>query len=149
MKKFIIQKISSPQIFLYHSIKISLQIDKSLTMTKVLPVGTIGWSFINSYSHWSRTLIIWHGIGADGYEAFKSKLKFQIQHEVFRCGKETLWILDLETFGTFRVKVREGRIGEITEILAWSDDFSFTEILCLIYSQTIVRQSSLHKQMNL
>jgi len=55
-------------------------IDKSLTMTKVLPVGTIG---------------------ADGYEAFKSKLKFQIQHEVFR------------------VKVREGRIGEITEILAW------------------------------
>ena len=39
--------------------------------------------------------------GADGSEAFKSKLKFQVQHEVFR------------------VKVREGRIGEITEILAW------------------------------
>merc|ERR1711892_36329 len=55
-------------------------IDQSLTIQKKLPVGTIG---------------------ADGSEAFKSKLKFQIQHEVFR------------------VKVREGRIGEITEILAW------------------------------
>jgi len=55
-------------------------IDKSLTNTKVIPIG-VG--------------------GADGTEAFKSKLKFQIQHEVFR------------------VKVREGRFGEITEILAW------------------------------
>ena len=40
-----------------------LQIDSSLTAQKVLPVGTIG---------------------ADGSEAFRSKLKFQIQHEVFR-----------------------------------------------------------------
>ena len=56
------------------------QIDKSLTSQKAIPVGTSG---------------------ADGSEAFKSKLKFQVQHEVFR------------------VKVREGRIGEITEILAW------------------------------
>jgi len=55
-------------------------IDKSLTIQKAIPAGTIG---------------------ADGSEAFKSKLKFQVQHEVFR------------------VKVREGRIGEITEILAW------------------------------
>ena len=39
--------------------------------------------------------------GVDGSEVFRSKLKFQVQHEVFR------------------VKVREGRIGEITEILAW------------------------------
>ena len=37
----------------------------------------------------------------EGADAFRSKLKFQVQHEVFR------------------VKVREGRIGEITEILAW------------------------------
>ena len=40
-----------------------VQIDKSLTNTKVIPIG-VG--------------------GADGAEAFKSKLKFQIQHEVFR-----------------------------------------------------------------
>ena len=33
------------------------------------------------------------GTGADGYEAFKSKLKFQIQHEVFRCCNHTLRIL--------------------------------------------------------
>ena len=39
--------------------------------------------------------------GVEGADAFRSKLKFQVQHEVFR------------------VKVREGRIGEITEILAW------------------------------
>ncbi|XP_071748838.1 uncharacterized protein [Lepeophtheirus salmonis] len=39
--------------------------------------------------------------GTKGTEVFKSKLKFQIQHEVFR------------------VKVREGRFGEITSILAW------------------------------
>ena len=37
----------------------------------------------------------------EGTEVFKSKLKFQIQHEVFR------------------VKVREGRFNEITSILAW------------------------------
>merc|ERR1719320_1360817 len=37
-------------------------IDKSVTAQKVLPKGTIG---------------------VDGSEAFKSKLKFQIQHEVF------------------------------------------------------------------
>ena len=43
--------------------KLPLQIDQSLTIQKKLPVGTIG---------------------ADGSEAFKSKLKFQIQHEVFR-----------------------------------------------------------------
>ena len=49
------------------------------------------------------------------------------------------------------MKVREGRIGEITEILAWSEYHkifffhreSLLEILCLI-----VRQSFLHKQMN-
>ena len=40
------------------------QIDASLTNTKVIPVGV--------------------GAVADGGEAFKSKLKFQIQHEVFR-----------------------------------------------------------------
>ena len=42
---------------------VSFQIDQSLTIQKKVPVGTIG---------------------ADGSEAFKSKLKFQIQHEVFR-----------------------------------------------------------------
>ena len=44
--------------------------------------------------------------GVDGSEVFRSKLKFQVQHEVFR------------------VKVREGRIGEITEILviSWLPD---------------------------
>ena len=41
-----------------------LQIDQSVTAQKIQPIGTIG---------------------ADGAEAFKSKLKFQIQHEVFRC----------------------------------------------------------------
>ena len=41
----------------------SFQIDKSLTNTKVIPTGVAG---------------------ADPSEAFKSKLKFQIQHEVFR-----------------------------------------------------------------
>ena len=40
-----------------------LQIDQSVTAQKIQPIGTIG---------------------ADGSEAFRSKLKFQIQHEVFR-----------------------------------------------------------------
>ena len=66
------------------------QIDKSLTRQKAIPVGTSG---------------------ADGSEAFKSKLKFQVQHEVFR------------------VKVREGRIGEITEILAWYEYINDGETL--------------------
>ena len=39
------------------------QIDQSVTAQKIQPIGTIG---------------------ADGSEAFRSKLKFQIQHEVFR-----------------------------------------------------------------
>ena len=83
--------------------------------------------------------------GADGTEAFKSKLKFQIQHEVFRSeldhegGVDWLKKYQQNIFikilfplqfhnhvrNSFplsflhRVKVREGRIGEITEILAW------------------------------
>ena len=77
------------------------QIDKSLTRQKAIPVGTSG---------------------ADGSEAFKSKLKFQVQHEVFR------------------VKVREGRIGEITEILAWYEYINDGETLsnCMIWELTFV-----------
>ena len=44
----------------FRRITISFQIFKSLTNTKVIPIGV------------------------DPSEAFKSKLKFQIQHEVFR-----------------------------------------------------------------
>lgn len=44
-------------------LKFVYKIDQSVTAQKILPVGTIG---------------------ADGSEAFRSKLKFQIQHEVFR-----------------------------------------------------------------
>ena len=61
--------------------------------------------------------------------AFKSKLKFQIQHEVFRLGflpfiLSTLYtIIYMTLYMTnsifFRVKVREGRFGEITQILGW------------------------------
>ena len=61
--------------------------------------------------------------------AFKSKLKFQIQHEVFRLGSilfilSTLYtIIYMTLYMTnsifFRVKVREGRFGEITQILGW------------------------------
>ena len=61
--------------------------------------------------------------------AFKSKLKFQIQHEVFRLGSilfilSTLYtIIYMTLYVTnsifFRVKVREGRFGEITQILDW------------------------------
>ena len=58
MRKKKYQKIDRAMKMIYHSaiflllrlsfitfFKISLQIDKSLTMTKVLPVGTIGWSY--------------------------------------------------------------------------------------------------------
>ena len=60
---------------------------------------------------------------ADPSEAFKSKLKFQIQHEVFRS--EDDWRRYNTTgfsrsfLSFYRVKVREGRFGELTEILAW------------------------------
>ena len=46
--------------------------------------------------------------------AFKSKLKFQIQHEVFRFS-----LLRAFDPHSIRVKVREGRFGEITQILGW------------------------------
>ena len=68
MTLFIQFKILIQRSLLFKIISIELktlliQIDKSLTNTKVIPIG-VG--------------------GADGAEAFKSKLKFQIQHEVFR-----------------------------------------------------------------
>ena len=47
--------------------------------------------------------------------AFKSKLKFQIQHEVFR----SFLFHFLSQHHSIRVKVREGRFGEITQILGW------------------------------
>ena len=46
--------------------------------------------------------------------AFKSKLKFQIQHEVFRFS-----LFHNFDHHSIRVKVREGRFGEITQILGW------------------------------
>ena len=59
--------------------------------------------------------------GADPSEAFKSKLKFQIQHEVFRwCQISSVMYFNPNlSFLHSRVKVREGRFGELTEILAW------------------------------
>ena len=75
-----------------------MQIDQSVTAQKIQPIGTIG---------------------ADGAEAFKSKLKFQIQHEVFRCCNILSGNLNCSYTSPCRVKVREGKIAEITEILAW------------------------------
>ena len=36
------------------------------------------------FEMFNRIYNLSHATGADGTEAFKSKLKFQIQHEVFR-----------------------------------------------------------------
>ena len=52
---------------------------------------------------------------ADAEMAFKSKLKFQIQHEVFRFSLFQAFY----HHSIIRVKVREGRFGEITQILGW------------------------------
>ena len=45
---------------------------------------------------------------------FWIKIKFQIQHEVFRFS-----LFHTFDYHSIRVKVREGRFGEITQILGW------------------------------